>query len=127
MYLLCKYIKENTNTTVIYSGEGADELAQGYIYFRDAPDKRAAHLESERYRNSELNECTVPIYDLIISEGRLRSALYVSSNIDLNNSFCIRLLSEIYLFDGLRTDRMTSAFRYVFWSTCASFSLMRNM
>ncbi|XP_045449807.1 asparagine synthetase [glutamine-hydrolyzing]-like [Melitaea cinxia] len=68
MYLLSKYIKENTDTTVVFSGEGADELAQGYIYFRDAPDSKAAHEES------------------------------------------IRLLSDIYLYDGLRADRTTSAF-----------------
>lgn len=68
MYLLAKYIKENTDTTVVFSGEGADELAQGYIYFRDAPNETAGHEES------------------------------------------IRLLSDIYLYDGLRADRTTSAF-----------------
>lgn len=68
MYLLAKYIKENTDTTVIFSGEGADELAQGYIYFRDAPNPAAGHEES------------------------------------------CRLLSDIYLYDGLRADRTTSAF-----------------
>ncbi|CAH2084772.1 unnamed protein product [Euphydryas editha] len=68
MYLLSKYIKENTDTTVVFSGEGADEVAQGYIYFRDAPDSKAAHEES------------------------------------------LRLLSDIYLYDGLRADRTTSAF-----------------
>ncbi|KAG6442363.1 asparagine synthetase [glutamine-hydrolyzing] [Manduca sexta] len=68
MYLLSKYIKENTDTTVVFSGEGADEVAQGYIYFRDAPSETAAHKES------------------------------------------IRLLSDIYMYDGLRADRTTSAF-----------------
>lgn len=29
MYLLSKYILENTDTTVVFSGEGADEVAQG--------------------------------------------------------------------------------------------------
>lgn len=68
MYLLAKYIKENTDSTVIFSGEGADEVAQGYIYFRDAPSASAGHDESTR------------------------------------------LLSDIYLYDGLRADRTTSAF-----------------
>lgn len=68
MYLLSKYIKNNTDTTVIFSGEGADELAQGYIYFRDAPSPEDGHIES------------------------------------------LRLLSDIYLYDGLRADRTTSAF-----------------
>ncbi|KAH0948868.1 hypothetical protein HN011_001280 [Eciton burchellii] len=68
MYLLSRYIKQNTDTTVIFSGEGADELAQGYIYFRDAPNAIDAHNES------------------------------------------LRLLKDIYLYDGLRADRTTSAF-----------------
>lgn len=68
MYLISRYIKQNTATTVIFSGEGADELAQGYIYFRDAPNPIEAHNES------------------------------------------VRLLKDIYLYDGLRADRTTSAF-----------------
>lgn len=67
MYLLARYIKNHTEATVIFSGEGSDELAQGYIYFRDAPDASAAHHES------------------------------------------IRLLRNIYLYDGLRADRTTAA------------------
>ncbi|OAD62590.1 Asparagine synthetase [glutamine-hydrolyzing] [Eufriesea mexicana] len=48
MYLVSRYIKYHTKTTVIFSGEGADELAQGYIYFRDAPNATEAHNESVR-------------------------------------------------------------------------------
>lgn len=48
MYLISRYIKYNTKATVIFSGEGADELAQGYIYFRDAPNATEAHNESVR-------------------------------------------------------------------------------
>ncbi|XP_021920732.1 asparagine synthetase [glutamine-hydrolyzing] isoform X2 [Zootermopsis nevadensis] len=67
MYLISRYIKQNTDTTVVFSGEGADEVAQGYIYFRDAPSADAAHSDS------------------------------------------LRLLKDIYLFDGLRADRTTAA------------------
>ncbi|PSN33161.1 Asparagine synthetase [glutamine-hydrolyzing] [Blattella germanica] len=67
MYLISRYIKENTDTTVVFSGEGADEVAQGYIYFRDAPSAGVAHEDS------------------------------------------LRLLNDIYLFDGLRADRTTAA------------------
>lgn len=67
MYFVSKYIQENTDTIVLFSGEGADELAQGYIYFRDAPSTEAAHAES------------------------------------------LRLLSDIYMYDGLRADRTTAA------------------
>jgi len=62
MYLLSKFIKENTDSTVIFSGEGADELAQGYIYFRDAPSAEEAHQESLRL----LNE--LYIYDVLRSD-----------------------------------------------------------
>ena len=48
MYLVCKYIKEKTDTTVIFSGEGSDELCQGYIYFHKAPTATDAHEESHR-------------------------------------------------------------------------------
>nr|CAI5823171.1 unnamed protein product [Callosobruchus analis] len=67
MYLISDYILQNTDTTVVFSGEGADEVAQGYIYFRDAPSAKAAHEDS------------------------------------------LRLLREIYMFDGLRADRTTAA------------------
>jgi asparagine synthase (glutamine-hydrolysing) len=69
MYLISHFIKQNTDTTVVFSGEGADEVAQGYIYFRDAPSAELAHEDS------------------------------------------LRLLKNIYLFDGLRADRTTAAHR----------------
>ena len=67
MYLVSKYISENTDTTVIFSGEGSDELCQGYIYFHKAPTPQDGDKESRR------------------------------------------LLSDIYLYDGLRADRTTAA------------------
>lgn len=48
MYLVSKYVQKNTDSVVIFSGEGADELAQGYIYFHKAPDAEAAAEESLR-------------------------------------------------------------------------------
>ncbi|XP_046594037.1 asparagine synthetase [glutamine-hydrolyzing] isoform X2 [Neodiprion lecontei] len=51
MYLVSRYIKQNTDTTVLFSGEGADEVAQGYIYFREAPSPKDAHDESARLLN----------------------------------------------------------------------------
>ena len=47
-YLLSKYIKENSDTTVIFSGEGSDELCQGYYYFHKAPTAQEGHKESHR-------------------------------------------------------------------------------
>ena len=48
MYLISKYIREKTDTVVIFSGEGSDELAQGYIYFHKAPSAEEADVESKR-------------------------------------------------------------------------------
>ncbi|XP_060721546.1 asparagine synthetase [glutamine-hydrolyzing] [Tachysurus vachellii] len=67
MYLISKYIREKTDSVVIFSGEGSDELTQGYIYFHKAPSAKAGAEES------------------------------------------VRLLEELYLFDGLRADRTTAA------------------
>jgi len=48
MYLVSKYIRKNTDSVVIFSGEGSDELTQGYIYFHKAPSPEKAEEESER-------------------------------------------------------------------------------
>ncbi len=48
MYIISKYISEKTDSIVIFSGEGADEVGQGYIYFHKAPDTESAHNESLR-------------------------------------------------------------------------------
>ncbi|KAM9838562.1 asparagine synthetase [glutamine-hydrolyzing] [Aulostomus maculatus] len=48
MYLVSKYIREKTDSVVIFSGEGSDELTQGYIYFHKAPNTKAAAEDSVR-------------------------------------------------------------------------------
>jgi len=52
MYFISKYIKENTDDTVIFSGEGADELCQGYLYFHRQPSEIMGHVESMRLMNN---------------------------------------------------------------------------
>lgn len=44
MYMVAKYIREKSDSVVIFSGEGADELTQGYIYFH-----KASPPETSRY------------------------------------------------------------------------------
>ena len=48
MMLLCEYIKNSTNTTVIYSGEGSDEASGSYLYFHNAPNSKSFHSETVR-------------------------------------------------------------------------------
>ncbi|XP_054620014.1 asparagine synthetase [glutamine-hydrolyzing] isoform X2 [Dunckerocampus dactyliophorus] len=48
MYLVSKYIGEKTDSVVIFSGEGSDELTQGYLYFHKSPSAEAGAEESVR-------------------------------------------------------------------------------
>lgn len=73
MFLLSKYIKEKTNTTVILSGEGADEVAQGYIYFHKAPSPGEGDKESRRLLND------LYMYDVLRSDRATAAWGYVPS------------------------------------------------
>jgi asparagine synthase (glutamine-hydrolysing) len=48
MYLLSKYIKENTDIVVIFSGEGSDEASGSYMYFHNSPSDEAFQDECVR-------------------------------------------------------------------------------
>lgn len=48
MYLLSKYVRMYTKDVVIYSGEGSDEVTQGYLYFKNQPTPRDGALESKK-------------------------------------------------------------------------------
>ena len=48
MLTLCQHIKETTDITVIFSGEGSDEASGSYMYFHNAPDPESFQLETER-------------------------------------------------------------------------------
>ena len=48
MYLMSEHIDGHTDDKVIYSGEGADEVCSGYLYFHNAPDEMASSLDSQR-------------------------------------------------------------------------------
>ena len=48
MWLLCRYIKQNTDCRYIFSGEGSDEILGGYLYFHNAPNVDAFACENMR-------------------------------------------------------------------------------
>jgi len=48
MWMLCKWIKENTECRVLLSGEGSDEILGGYRYFKGAPSDEAFQAETIR-------------------------------------------------------------------------------
>jgi len=48
MYLMSEHITHHTDDKVIYSGEGADEVTQGYLYFHNAPSENESSLDSLR-------------------------------------------------------------------------------
>jgi asparagine synthase (glutamine-hydrolysing) len=48
-YMVSKYIATNTNIRVILTGEGADEVASGYLYNYYAPSGDALHLGAKEY------------------------------------------------------------------------------
>lgn len=51
MCLISKFISRKTDTIVLFSGEGSDELSQGYLYFHNAPSPEGGHQESMRILN----------------------------------------------------------------------------
>ena len=48
MYLLSRYIKNETKVTAMLSGEGPDEAFGGYLYLHQAPDSQEFQDETER-------------------------------------------------------------------------------
>ncbi|XP_022084841.1 asparagine synthetase [glutamine-hydrolyzing]-like [Acanthaster planci] len=48
MYLISRYIREQTDRVVIFSGEGSDELTQGYLYFHQQPSAKEGDEEGRR-------------------------------------------------------------------------------
>jgi len=59
MYLLAEHISKNFDEIVIFSGEGADELLAGYLYFHYADSSKALEEESIRLVKN------LPFYDVL--------------------------------------------------------------
>ena len=66
-YLVSKYIKEHTDITVVFNGDGSDEVAGGYKYMKNAPNKEAFNSECLRL----LDE--IAFFDVLRSDRSLSS------------------------------------------------------
>lgn len=47
-YLVAKHIRENTDSKVVFNGDGSDEVTGGYLYFHKAPDSVEFDKECKR-------------------------------------------------------------------------------
>ena len=109
MWLGAKYIAKHTDDIVLFSGEGADELFCGYLYFHHAPSMEALQNESIRL----LKE--LYLYDV------LRADRCISSHgLELRVPFLDRRLIDICLSlegkdkapkGGLEKDLLRRAFQ----------------
>ena len=86
MYLVSKYIKEKTDTTVIFSGEGSDELCQGYIYFHKAPTAADSDAESRRL-----------LHDLYLYDNLRADRTTAAHGLELRLPFLDKFFSSYYL------------------------------
>lgn len=62
-----KYISENSEAKVIFNGDGADELAGGYLYFHKCPNDDEFHKETRRLL-TDINR-----YDVLRSDKSISS------------------------------------------------------
>lgn len=70
MYILAKRIKQKfPSIKVLFSGEGADELFGGYLYFKNAPDSKSFGDECiNRFQGLHLSDC-LRAHKSLISNG----------------------------------------------------------
>ena len=113
MWLLAKYISENSDDVVLISGEGADELFCGYLYFHSAPSPRELCNESLRLVQN------LYLYDA------LRADRCISSHgLELRVPFLDKEMVSLCLSlsghlkepkNGLEKDLLRSAFSGISW------------
>lgn len=91
MFLLSRYIASQKingrpRTPVVMSGEGADEVCQGYLYFHDAPSADESHLESVRL-----------IKDLLYFDVLRSDRCTASNGLEVRVPFLDKVFVDIYM------------------------------
>jgi asparagine synthase (glutamine-hydrolysing) len=66
-YLVAEYIRENTESKVVFNGDGADEITGGYLYFHKAPDSVEFDKECKRLLND------ICFFDVLRSDRSIAS------------------------------------------------------
>ena len=117
MYLLSKYIKNNTDITVLFSGEGSDEASGSYMYFHNAPDADSFNKETVRLlkdlqyfdvlRSDKSTACNglevrVPFLD----KEFLQYYMQIDPNLKIPNGKIEKFLLRKAFDDGLLPDEI---------------------
>jgi len=142
-YLISKYISENTDVKVLFSGEGADEIFGGYLYFKNAPNLSAFDneitslvkylfrfdvLRCDRTTASNGLEVRVPFLDKDLIDFVLSlSSCYKLHNFDNANieKFILRKAFESFLPDSVlwrQKDAFSDAVGYNWVSEIKKFT-----
>ena len=85
-YLVANYISNNSEAKVLFNGDGADEVAGGYLYFRAAPDPIAADAECRRLLTD------IHAFDVRRSDGSISS-----NGLEARTPFLDRQFVQAYL------------------------------
>lgn len=85
-YLLLKWIRENTDVKVIYSGEYMDEVAGSYLYLHNAPSPDEFH-----------NECVRLVKDIYLFDSLRADRCIAGNGIEARVPFSHRPFVEFYL------------------------------
>ena len=89
MYLLSKKIKEKYPDTVIFSGEGSDEMLCGYLYFHYAP------LYSELFKESRRLLSDIYLYDVLRAD-RCTAAHGLELRVPFLDSDVVKFCMELH-------------------------------
>jgi asparagine synthase (glutamine-hydrolysing) len=127
-WLISKYIKENSESKVIFNGDGSDEVTGGYLYFHYAPDPisfdqecrrllKDIHyfdvLRSDRCISSHGLEARTPFLDRCFVEKYLSIPMELRDhkhNIQCEKFLLRNAFSDMYILPEAVLWRMKEAF-----------------